>query len=95
MERVGPCTRRMYAERKGWPLRNITVRLRHRRIHASDCASCETTTGQLDHIEREVHFDGELSDEQHARLLDIAERCPVHRMLHSEVLISTTEGLPT
>ena len=95
---LGACTAitvRMYAERKGWPLRNITVRLRHRRIHASDCASCETRTGQLDHIEREIHFDGELSDEQRARLLDIAERCPVHRMMHSEVIISTTERLPT
>jgi uncharacterized OsmC-like protein len=93
---LGACTVitvRMYAERKGWPLRNITVRLCHRRIHASDCASCETRTGQLDHIEREIDFDGELSGEQRARLLDIAERCPVHRMLHSEVLISTTERL--
>ena len=91
---LGACTAitvRMYAERKGWPLRNITVRLRHQRIHANDCASCETSTGQLDHIEREIHFEGELSDEQRARLLDIAERCPVHRTLHSEVLVSTTE----
>jgi uncharacterized OsmC-like protein len=92
---LGACTAitvRMYARRKGWPLRQITVRLRHRRIYASDCAGCETRTGQLDHIEREIHFDGELTDEQRARLLDIAERCPVHRTLHSEVLVSTTES---
>jgi putative redox protein len=92
---LGACTAitvRMYAERKGWPLRNVTVRLRHRRIHATDCANCETRTGQLDHIERELEFDGDLTDEQRARLLDIAERCPVHRMLHSEVLISTTQS---
>jgi putative redox protein len=92
---LGACTAitvRMYAERRGWPLRHITVRLRHRRIHASDCAGCETRTGQLDHIEREIHFDGELTDEQRARLLDIAERCPVHRTLHAEVLVSTTES---
>ena len=91
---LGTCTAitvRMYAERKGWPLRNITVRLRHQRIHASDCVSCETSTGQLDRIEREIDFEGELSGEQRARLLDIAERCPVHRTLHSEVLVSTTE----
>jgi len=92
---LGACTAitvRMYAERKGWPLRNVTVRLRHQRIHATDCANCETRTGQLDHIERELEFDGDLTDEQRARLLDIAERCPVHRMLHSEVLISTTQS---
>jgi putative redox protein len=70
------------------------VRLRHRRIHASDCASCETRIGQLDQIERELQFEGELTDEQRARLLDIAERCPVHRTLHSEVLVSTAESVP-
>jgi putative redox protein len=72
----------MYADRKGWPLRQTTVRLRHRRIHASDCADCETRTGQLDRIDRELQFEGELTEEQRARLLDIAERCPVHRTLH-------------
>jgi uncharacterized OsmC-like protein/predicted alpha/beta hydrolase family esterase len=92
---LGACTAitvRMYADRRGWPLRQTTVRLRHRRIHAGDCAGCETSTGQLDQIEREMQFDGELTDEQHARLLAIAERCPVHRTLHSEVLVSTVEG---
>jgi putative redox protein len=92
---LGACTSitvRMYAERKGWPLRHITVRLRHRRIHARDCAACETKTGWMDHIERELQFDGELTDEQRAALLDIAERCPVHRTLHSQVAISTTEA---
>ena len=79
---------------KGWLLRQTTVRLRHRRIHAKDCAGCETRTGQLDQIERELQFEGELTDEQRARLLDIAERCPVHRTLHSEVLVSTTESVP-
>lgn len=91
---LGACTSitvRMYAERKGWPLRLVTVRLRHRRIHASDCTGCETQTGRLDHIERELQFEGELTGEQRTRLLDIAERCPVHRTLHSEVLVSTTE----
>jgi len=92
---LGSCTAitvRMYAERKGWPLRHVTVRLRHQRIHAKDCADCETAAGQLDHIERELQFDGELTGEQRARLLDIAERCPVHRMLRSQVHISTTQS---
>ena len=84
-------TVRMYAERKGWPLRHVTVRVRHQRIHAKDCADCETSVGQLDHIERELQFDGDLTEEQRARLMDIAERCPVHRTLNSEVLISTSE----
>ena len=91
---LGACTAitvRMYADRKGWPLRQTTVRLRHQRIHAKDCAACETTLGQLDQIERELQFGGELTDEQRARLMDIAERCPVHRTLESEVLVSTVE----
>jgi putative redox protein len=94
---LGACTAitvRMYADRKGWPLRQTTVRLRHQRIHAKDCAECETKTGQMDQIERELQFEGELTDEQRARLLDIAERCPVHRTLHSEVLVSTAETGP-
>jgi uncharacterized OsmC-like protein/alpha/beta superfamily hydrolase len=94
---LGACTAitvRMYADRKGWRLRQTTVRLRHRRIHARDCAGCETKTGQLDRIEREMQFEGELTGEQRARLLDIAERCPVHRTLHSEALVSTTETVP-
>ncbi len=91
---LGSCTAmtvRMYAERKGWPLRNVTVRVRHQRIHAADCADCETRIGQLDHVERELQFDGDLTGEQRARLMAIAERCPVHRTLNSEMLISTTE----
>jgi putative redox protein len=91
---LGACTAitvRMYAQRKGWPLRQITVRLR---LHGKDCADCETRTGQMDQIERELQFEGELTDSQRARLLDIAERCPVHRTLHSEVLVSTAESGP-
>ena len=94
---LGACTAitvRMYADRKGWPLRQTTVRLRHQRIHAKDCADCETKTGQMDQIDRELQFEGELTDSQRARLLDIAERCPVHRTLHSEVLVSTAETGP-
>ena len=94
---LGACTAitvRMYADRKGWPLRQMTVRLRHSRIHAVDCLDCETKTGQLDQIERELHFEGDLTDDQRTRLMSIAERCPVHRTLHSEVLVATTEDRP-
>jgi uncharacterized OsmC-like protein/alpha/beta superfamily hydrolase len=94
---LGACTAitvRMYADRKGWPLRQLTVRLRHSRIHAVDCLDCETKSGQLDQIERELRFEGELTDDQRARLMDIADRCPVHRTLHSEVLVATTEARP-
>lgn len=93
---LGACTAitvRMYAERKSWPLRHITVRLRHRRVHAKDCADCETKIGWMDRIERELQFDGELTDEQRTALLDIAERCPVYRTLHSAVTISTTDAV--
>jgi uncharacterized OsmC-like protein/alpha/beta superfamily hydrolase len=94
---LGACTAitvRMYADRKGWPLRQLTVRLRHSRIHAVDCLDCETKSGQLDQIERELRFEGELTEDQRARLMDIADRCPVHRTLHSEVLVATTEARP-
>jgi putative redox protein len=79
----------LYARRKQWPLEAVTVRLRHSRIHAVDCAECETKEGRLDRIEREILLDGALSDDQRARLLEIAERCPVHRTLTSEINIRT------
>jgi putative redox protein len=89
---LGACTSMtvaMYARRKGWPLQDVRVTLRHSRIHASDCAECETRDGMLDRIEREVAFSGPLTGEQRARLLDIANRCPVHRTLVSEINIQT------
>jgi putative redox protein len=79
----------LYARRKGWPLEGVTVRLRHSRIHAADCAECETKDGMLDRIDGELSLEGALTDEQRARLLDIANRCPVHRTLTSEVNIQT------
>jgi uncharacterized OsmC-like protein len=75
----------LYARRKQWPLEGVTVRLQHSRIHASDCAECETKEGRLDRIDRELVLAGPLTQEQRARLLEIAERCPVHRTLTSEV----------
>ena len=79
----------LYARRKGWPLDGVTVWLRHARIHASDCAECETKHGMLDRIERDVALAGPLSAEQRARLLEIADKCPVHRTLTSEIDIRT------
>ncbi len=79
----------LYARRKGWPLEGVTVRLRHAKIHAADCADCETREGMLDRIERDIELSGALTDEQRARLLEIADRCPVHRTLVSEIDIRT------
>lgn len=75
----------LYARRKQWPLEGVTVRLEHSKIHAADCAECETKEGMLDRIEREVALAGPLTQDQRARLLEIAERCPVHRTLTSEI----------
>src|SRR5437867_10123368 len=79
----------MYARRKQWRLDAVTVRLRHSRIHAADCEECETTNGLLDHIDCDVELTGVLSEEQHLRLLEIADKCPVHRTLTSEIHIRT------
>jgi putative redox protein len=77
----------LYARRKQWPLEGIVVRLGHSKIHAIDCAECDTKEGMLDRIDREIELRGPLSGEQRARLLEIAERCPVHRTLTSEISI--------
>ena len=79
----------LYARRKEWPLQAVTVRLEHSKIHAQDCAECETKEGKLDRIDREITLEGALSDEQKARLMEIADKCPVHRTLTSEVSIRT------
>jgi putative redox protein len=75
----------LYARRKQWPLQAVTVRLQHSRIHAQDCAECETREGKVDRIEREIVLEGALDEAQRARLLEMAERCPVHRTLKSEI----------
>jgi len=89
---LGACTSMtvsLYARRKRWPLEHVRVRLRHERIHAEDCADCETKEGRIDRIELELVLAGDLSDEQRARLLAIAEKCPVHRTLTSEIRIDS------
>jgi putative redox protein len=80
----------LYARRKGWRLTGVTVRLRHSRIHADDCAECETKQGMLDRIEREIAVAGAFTEEQRRKLLEIANKCPVHRTLTSEINIRTT-----
>ena len=94
---LGTCTSitlRLYARQKNWPLGRVTVRLRHEKMHAQDCAECETKEGKLDRIEREISLEGELSDEQRGRLMQIADRCPVHRTLTSEIQIVTRAMKP-
>ncbi len=83
-------TLRMYAERKGWTLHEVEVRLSHGRIHTKDCEDCETKDVMLDEIRSEIHLEGDLDEAQRKRLLQIATRCPVHRTLTSEVKIRTS-----
>lgn len=90
---LGACTSmtlRMYAEQKKWPLERVTVELKHAKIDAADCPDCRTREGKVDRIERTIALEGELDDEQRARLLEIANRCPVHRTLHSEIVVRTS-----
>ncbi len=91
---LGACTSmtlRLYADRKQLPLTRTRVRLRHSRIYAADCAACETKEGMLDRIDRSISFEGELDAETRKRLLEIADKCPVHRTLTSEIDIRTSE----
>ncbi len=89
---LGACTSmtlRMYADRKKWPLEGVTTAVSHDRIHAADCESCESADGHLDRLSREIVLDGPLDSDQKARLLEIADRCPVHKTLHSEIVVET------
>lgn len=88
---LGSCismTATLYARRKGWPLERVTVKLRQNRLHASDCKECtRSDDGYVHRIEREVSFEGALSDEQLARLQEISHKCPLHKALTSEIVI--------
>jgi putative redox protein len=94
---LGVCTSMtigLYARRKELPLENITVSLHHSRIHAKDCEDCETKAGMLDRIEMAIDLTGPLSPEQHAKLMEIAGKCPVHRTLKSEIDIRIKPATP-
>jgi len=89
---LGSCTAitvRMYAQRKGWPLESIEVALQHERIHAEDCAECDTNQGFLDKITKSSSLRGPLDAEQRQRLMDVSERCPVQKTLQHEVHIES------
>ena len=92
MAGLGTCkamTLRMYSDRKQWPLEGVTVKLNHKKIDAADCETCQTKEGQLDQFDCEIDLSGELDDQQKQRLLQIADRCPVHRTLHSEIIVKS------
>ena len=89
---LGSCTSmtvRLYAARKGWPLERTTVRLRHFRDYMADCKDCEDKDAKMERIERVIEFAGDLDDTQRAKLMEIAEKCPVHRTLESRVKIDS------
>ena|SRR2546423_15631561 len=89
---LGACTSMtmgLYARKREWPLEKITVSLHHSKIHASDCEECETKEGRIDRIEMEIHLDGQLTDEQRTKLMEVAGKCPVHQTLTHEINIKT------
>jgi uncharacterized OsmC-like protein len=89
---LGACTAmtvQMYADHKQLPLHRVSVDLNHDKVHAADCEECETREGKVDRIECVLTLEGDLDEAQHAKLLEIANKCPVHRTLHSEVWIPT------
>ena len=84
-------TIRLYADFKKIPLDNVSVRLSHGKIHAKDCETCDTKTSTVDHIDRAITLEGNLDAEQRRKLMEIADKCPVHKTLESKIEITTVE----
>jgi putative redox protein len=90
---LGSCTAmtlRLYADRKKWPLTRADVRLKHRKVHAQDCADCDQKAARMDVVDRVITLHGQLTEEQRTRLLEIAGRCPVHQTLAGKIQVNTT-----
>ena len=90
---LGACTvmtLRMYADRKKWNLNQVIVHLSHEKDYAKDCEDCENSSGKIDLISRIIELEGELTDTEKNRLLEIADKCPIHKTLHSQVRVNTT-----
>ena len=93
---LGACTAmtlRLYADRRKWPLERVRVKLRHRKVHAQDCADCATKPARMDVVDRVITLEGALTEEQRAKLLEIAERCPVHQTLQGKIQVNTRARL--
>jgi len=92
---LGACTAmtlRIYADRRKWPLERARISLRHRKVHAQDCVDCENKPAKMDVVDRIVTLEGALTEEQRAKLLEIAERCPVHQTLRGPIQVNTQLG---
>jgi uncharacterized OsmC-like protein len=94
---LGSCTAmtlRIYADKRKWPLERASVKLQHRKVHAQDCVDCDHKTTRMDVVDRVITLEGPLDESQRAKLLEIAERCPVHQTLASSIKVNTTYGPP-
>lgn len=92
---LGACTAmtlRIYADRRKWPLEQVRVSLQHRKVHAQDCADCDRKPARMDVVDRVVFLDGALTDEQRTKLLEIADRCPVHQTMQGKIQVNTRVG---
>jgi putative redox protein len=92
---LGACTAmtlRIYADKRNWPLERAHISLRHRKVHAQDCVDCDTKPARMDVVDRIITLEGALTEEQRAKLLEIAERCPVHQTLQGKMQVNTRFG---
>lgn len=91
---LGACTAitmRMYANRKGWPVEDIEIHLNHNKEHLQDCEDCDSASAKIDVIERSIKINGDLDEKQRKRMMQIADKCPVHKTLHNEIRVDSVE----